>query len=133
MKGVHHDDGHDNSPASPFSHSGDINSDLSEAVELYCRNLFNRRRPGRVDSLTLPDFSSNLAGDRRGEKEPFSFHDEGRRRAVKLPAIHQPLLSLIAGILILIVPGLLNLIVALYLIVVGVLGLMRGRNRLFSL
>lgn len=44
---------------------------------------------------------------------------------MKLPAIHQPLLSLIAGILILIVPGLLNLIVAVYLIVVGLLGLMR--------
>jgi UPF0716 family protein affecting phage T7 exclusion len=51
---------------------------------------------------------------------------------VKLPAIHQPLLSLIAGILILIVPGLLNLIVAVYLIVVGLLGLMRRQNRLFS-
>jgi hypothetical protein len=44
---------------------------------------------------------------------------------LKLPAIHQPLLSLIAGILILIMPGLLNLIVAVYLIVVGLLGLMR--------
>ncbi|MGO8989492.1 MAG: DUF3096 domain-containing protein [bacterium] len=44
---------------------------------------------------------------------------------MKLPAIHQPLLSLIAGILILIMPGLLNLIVAVYLIVVGLLGLMR--------
>jgi len=52
---------------------------------------------------------------------------------VKLPAIHQPLLSLIAGILILIVPGLLNLIVAVYLIVAGLLGLIRGRNRLLSL
>ena len=51
---------------------------------------------------------------------------------MKLPAIHQPLLSLIAGILILIVPGLLNLIVAVYLIVVGLLGLMRRQNRLFS-
>ena len=34
-----------------------------------------------------------------------------------------PLISLIAGILILIVPRLLNFIVALYLIVVGVIGL----------
>lgn len=34
-----------------------------------------------------------------------------------------PLVALIAGILILIVPRLLNLIVALYLIVVGVVGL----------
>ncbi|MGA2515850.1 MAG: DUF3096 domain-containing protein [Thermodesulfobacteriota bacterium] len=44
---------------------------------------------------------------------------------MKLPPIHQPLLSLIAGILILIMPGLLNLIVAVYLTVVGLLGLMR--------
>ena len=34
-----------------------------------------------------------------------------------------PLLSLIAGILILVMPRLLNYIVALYLIVVGILGL----------
>jgi hypothetical protein len=51
---------------------------------------------------------------------------------LETPAIHQPLLSLIAGILILIVPGLLNLIVAVYLIIVGLLGLMRRQNRLFS-
>jgi DUF3096 family protein len=34
-----------------------------------------------------------------------------------------PLVSLIAGILILIIPRLLNFIVALYLIVIGVIGL----------
>jgi Protein of unknown function (DUF3096) len=37
----------------------------------------------------------------------------------------QPLVSLIAGILILLVPRLLNYIVAIYLIVVGLLGLLR--------
>ena len=35
----------------------------------------------------------------------------------------QPLVALIAGILILLIPRLLNLIVAIYLIVIGVLGL----------
>ena len=35
----------------------------------------------------------------------------------------QPLIALIAGILILLVPRLLNLVVALYLIIVGVTGL----------
>jgi hypothetical protein len=35
----------------------------------------------------------------------------------------QPLVALIAGILILMVPRLLNYIVALYLIIVGILGL----------
>jgi hypothetical protein len=37
----------------------------------------------------------------------------------------QPVLSLIAGILILLVPRLLNYIVAVYLIVYGILGLVR--------
>lgn len=38
-----------------------------------------------------------------------------------------PLISLIAGILILVVPRLLNYIVALYLIIIGLLGLFGGR------
>ncbi|WP_322025148.1 DUF3096 domain-containing protein [Burkholderia sp. BCC1977] len=38
-----------------------------------------------------------------------------------------PLVSLIAGILILAVPRLLNYIVAIYLIVIGLLGLFGGR------
>ena len=37
----------------------------------------------------------------------------------------QPVVALIAGILILIIPRLLNYIVAIYLIVVGILGLMK--------
>lgn len=37
----------------------------------------------------------------------------------------QPLVALIAGILILIMPRLLNFIVAIYLIVIGILGLIR--------
>jgi hypothetical protein len=38
----------------------------------------------------------------------------------------QPLLALIAGILILVAPRLLNYVVAIYLIVIGVLGLFPG-------
>lgn len=38
----------------------------------------------------------------------------------------QPLIALIAGILILLIPRLLNYIVAVYLILVGLLGLMYG-------
>lgn len=38
-----------------------------------------------------------------------------------------PLISLIAGILILVVPRLLNYIVATYLIVIGLIGLFGGR------
>ena len=39
-----------------------------------------------------------------------------------------PLVSLIAGILILIMPRLLNFIVALYLIIIGLLGLFGGKT-----
>jgi drug/metabolite transporter (DMT)-like permease len=39
-----------------------------------------------------------------------------------------PLVSLLAGILILIMPRLLNYIVALYLIVIGVIGLLGAGN-----
>ena len=41
-----------------------------------------------------------------------------------------PLVSLIAGILILIVPRLLNFIVAIYLILIGLLGLFGGSLKL---
>ena len=41
-----------------------------------------------------------------------------------------PLVSLIAGILILVVPRLLNFIVAIYLIVIGLLGLFGGHLNL---
>ncbi len=42
-----------------------------------------------------------------------------------------PIVSLIAGILILLVPRLLNYIVAIYLIVIGILGLFNGGNLQF--
>ncbi|MCA0201895.1 MAG: DUF3096 domain-containing protein [Proteobacteria bacterium] len=38
----------------------------------------------------------------------------------------QPLIALIAGILILLIPRLLNYVVAIYLIIIGVLGLAAG-------
>jgi hypothetical protein len=41
-----------------------------------------------------------------------------------------PLVSLIAGILILVVPRLLNFIVAVYLIIIGLLGLFGGNIHL---
>jgi hypothetical protein len=46
---------------------------------------------------------------------------------VNLTVAIGPLIALIAGILILIVPRLLNYIVAIYLIIVGLLGLFGGR------
>ncbi|MGO9019212.1 MAG: DUF3096 domain-containing protein [Syntrophobacteraceae bacterium] len=36
---------------------------------------------------------------------------------------HEPLIALIAGILILVMPRLLNYVIALYLIIIGILGL----------
>ncbi len=39
------------------------------------------------------------------------------------PVLLNPLIALIAGILILLVPRLLNFVVAIYLIVIGILGL----------
>ena len=42
-----------------------------------------------------------------------------------LMTFYHPVLSLIAGILILIIPRLLNYIVAIYLIVTGIIGLIR--------
>ncbi|WP_243359845.1 DUF3096 domain-containing protein [Fundidesulfovibrio terrae] len=39
----------------------------------------------------------------------------------------QPMIALIAGILILVMPRLLNYIVAIYLIIIGLLGLTHGR------
>lgn len=42
-----------------------------------------------------------------------------------------PLVSLVAGILILVMPKLLNLIVAVYLIVVGLIGLLGASNYSF--
>ncbi len=46
---------------------------------------------------------------------------------MNLHVVMGPLLSLIAGILILIMPRLLNYIVAIYLIVVGLIGLFGSR------
>jgi DUF3096 family protein len=42
-----------------------------------------------------------------------------------------PLVSLLAGILILVMPRLLNYIVALYLIIIGIIGLLGASNMRF--
>ena len=51
-----------------------------------------------------------------------TFNDQGNDRNLNLSI--GPLISLLAGILILVMPKLLNYIVALYLIVIGLLGLL---------
>jgi hypothetical protein len=54
------------------------------------------------------------------------------RRPMNLTLSLAPIISLIAGILILVVPRLLNYIVAVYLIVIGVIGLLGAGNFRFS-
>jgi hypothetical protein len=58
---------------------------------------------------------------------------QGRTRRYNLRGVHMnlhltiaPLVALIAGVLILVIPRLLNYIVALYLIIIGLLGLFPG-------
>lgn len=46
---------------------------------------------------------------------------------LSLHASAAPLIALIAGILILLVPRILNYVIALYLILIGLLGLLGGR------
>lgn len=46
------------------------------------------------------------------------------------PVMIQPLVALIAGLLILLIPRLLNYVVAIYLIVIGVLGLLPATVRI---
>jgi hypothetical protein len=53
-------------------------------------------------------------------------HDSNQQKGAAAMTIHvslAPLVSLIAGILILVMPRLLNFIVAIYLIVIGLIGL----------
>lgn len=47
---------------------------------------------------------------------------------MNLSVMFTPLMALVAGILILVVPRLLNYIVAVYLIVIGLVGLLGGSN-----
>jgi Protein of unknown function (DUF3096) len=50
-------------------------------------------------------------------------YDSSRERSMNLHLTIGPIVSLVAGILILMVPRLLNYIVAIYLIIIGLLGL----------
>jgi Protein of unknown function (DUF3096) len=69
------------------------------------------------------------AGARIGR--PFR-HELNKEPDMNLTLSIGPLVSLIAGILILVVPRLLNYIVAIYLIVIGLLGLFGAGNYQFK-
>jgi hypothetical protein len=57
--------------------------------------------------------------------DPLHLRQEKRPDIMQIVISPQPVVSLIAGILILFVPKLLNYIVAIYLIIIGILGLLR--------
>jgi len=69
----------------------------------------------------LPTMCHNVQNSARPDGTMVSYRR--REASMNLHVVMGPLLSLIAGILILIVPRLLNYIVAIYLIIVGLIGL----------
>jgi len=83
----------------------------------------HRREPADPPSVLLN-------GARRNPFTPWGPRRPREGATVSLNLTIGPLIALIAGILILIVPRLLNYIVAIYLILVGLLGLFGGRLHL---
>jgi hypothetical protein len=77
----------------------------------------DHRSPGE------PRRERNRSGDRLSDTQVTIGFCAQKELAMNITLSLAPLISLVAGILILIVPRLLNYIVAAYLIVVGVLGL----------
>ena len=86
--------------------------------------------PGTLE-ISEPESTANLAVDPRLTSGcGCALHGAGAIKAIirvapRMPAgcFRQPLMALIVGILILIMPRLLNYIVAIYLIVTGLVGL----------
>jgi hypothetical protein len=87
-----------------------------------------RRLLPRVAGLTLPPGDRLGRGERwnRGQGLAFPQARRARPSPMTVSFVHlQPLVALLAGILILLVPRLLNYIVAIYLIIIGITGLVR--------
>lgn len=82
-------------------------------------NLCARTNRGRRQSAGQ---STPCCGDHRGHGLPMEYHH------MNLQLSLAPIISLLAGILILAQPRLLNYIVAIYLIVIGLLGLFGGTS-----
>jgi hypothetical protein len=79
-------------------------------------------RPVEADGTRLFQPTHGSRGNRRAGGALPRYR---RSSAMTIGLVHlQPLVALIAGILILLVPRLLNFIVAIYLIIVGVTGLL---------
>jgi hypothetical protein len=80
----------------------------------------------RLRSGDFVRFQGSFLGGNRFESVGILTHSDWRRRIIMQFYISlQPLMALIAGILILLIPRLLNYVVALYLIITGILGLTR--------
>jgi len=93
------------------------------ALEMVLRNAAERQRQdyGEYSSSCVRERTERPAG--RGDNRSNDQFLCAKEVAMNITLSLAPLVSLLAGILILIVPRLLNYIVAAYLIVVGVLGL----------
>jgi hypothetical protein len=90
-----------------------------------------------VDDVSLNEHSSACAGQPiRGAADATLAAGAIRapiRRSTMVLAIHPavaPLIALIAGIIILLVPRVLNYVIAIYLIAIGLLGLLGGHLNL---
>ena len=77
------------------------------------------RRGARCRAIPAADVTA-LATGRKPRHRPPGRNEENAMEVI----VVQPIIALIAGILILIVPRLLNYIVAVYLIVIGLVGLL---------
>jgi hypothetical protein len=76
--------------------------------------------------VAIPSFLGHHVTEPAGAVGCFFWSTSERRSFMTISLVQlQPIIALLAGILILLVPRLLNYIVAIYLIVVGVTGLMR--------
>ena len=75
--------------------------------------------------MSLMDYASARAAHESGE---FVLSSHGGKPMSLDVQVVNPLIALIAGILILLMPRLLNYVVAIYLIVIGVLGLAHHFN-----
>ena len=77
--------------------------------------------------LLIPKYDHFIHNIVAYELQEYQFMQSTERRkdAMQIFISAQPVVSLIAGIMILLVPKLLNYIIAFYLIIIGILGLVR--------
>jgi hypothetical protein len=91
------------------------------------RSAVQRRRAGnRMPGGTISRVRYVPLADARGSRGTARAHigRRYRRKAMIHAVVLQPLAALVAGILILILPRVLNYIVAIYLIIIGIIGLL---------